>query len=35
MITHPRRAARHPRKGALLAAPQSRFRGILGWSSLS
>jgi hypothetical protein len=35
MITHPRRAARDPLKGAMLAARQSRFRGILGWSSLS
>ena len=29
-MEHPRRAARDPLKGAMLAARQSRFRGILG-----
>jgi hypothetical protein len=27
---HPRRAARDPLKGAMLAARQSQFRGMLG-----
>jgi hypothetical protein len=29
-MAHPRRASRDPRKGATLAAPQSRVRGGVG-----